>query len=77
MDAAAAQEILPIYPRSLTPLSFPIWAEQLRATTLSSEKWADMVRRMMLKLEQAASRSNRRRPSAAKEEPRDRVSVGR
>lgn len=54
MDHAAGQEVLPITPRHLTPMSFPIWAEHLRATTLSSEKWSDMVQKMVVELEQSA-----------------------
>jgi ATP-dependent Lhr-like helicase len=48
---SARQRMVLARPATLTPLSFPIWAEHLRATTLSSEKWADMVRRMVLRLE--------------------------
>jgi ATP-dependent Lhr-like helicase len=36
----------------LSPMGFPIWAEQLRATTLSSEKWSDMVKKMVVLLEE-------------------------
>jgi ATP-dependent helicase Lhr and Lhr-like helicase len=51
MEAAATQKMVLNEPEQLTPLSFPIWAENLRATTLSSEKWSDMVRKMVVELE--------------------------
>jgi ATP-dependent Lhr-like helicase len=51
LERAASQRIVLRTPDSLTPLAFPIWAEHLRATTLSSEKWADLVKRMARRLE--------------------------
>jgi ATP-dependent Lhr-like helicase len=54
LDRARASTITVIHPKHLTPLCFPAWAEQLRATTLSSEKWADMVQKMALRLEDRA-----------------------
>ncbi len=54
MQHAAGQEVLAITPLHLTPMSFPIWAEHLRATTLSSEKWSDMVQKMVVDLERSA-----------------------
>ncbi len=54
MEAAGTQKMVMLEPDQLTPLSFPIWAENLRATTLSSEKWADMVRKMVVELEDAS-----------------------
>lgn len=39
----------------LTPFGFPLWAEGLRAQ-VTSEKWADRVRRMVVELESAATK---------------------
>ncbi len=41
-------------PSDLTPLSFPLWAESIRQHHLSTEKWADRVKRMAAELEQMA-----------------------
>src|SRR5690606_32397122 len=38
----------------LSPLAFPIWAEGLRAEHVSSERWSDRVRRMVVRPEIAA-----------------------
>ena len=54
LDAARTQTIVMLRPHTFTPLAFPLWAEHLRATTLSSEKWADMVQKMALRLEARA-----------------------
>ncbi len=35
----------------LTPLAFPIFAERLRTQSVSSEKWADRIRRMVVDLD--------------------------
>lgn len=59
MERSREQEIVLIRPVGgrLTPLAFPIWAENLRATTLSSEKWGEMVRTMSLRLDVATEGS--------------------
>ena len=44
----------------LTPLSFPLWAERLRAQYVSSEKWSERVKRMAMQLEQAEERPAKR-----------------
>jgi ATP-dependent Lhr-like helicase len=77
MEAAASMRITLIEPRGLTPLAFPIWAEDLRATTLSSERWADMVRKMVLVLEESARDDPPPPAVTIKERRRDRRSVGR
>jgi ATP-dependent Lhr-like helicase len=41
---------------SLTPLSFPIWAERLRSQILSSESFQERIRRMIARLEKRALR---------------------
>ena len=38
------------HPDKLTPFSFPLWAESIRAQ-LSTESWGDRVRKMAVKLE--------------------------
>mgnify|MGYP003497935770 CR=1 FL=1 len=47
----AQRRILLHAPRSLTPLSFPLWAESLRGQ-LSTEAWKTRVLRAAAKLEQ-------------------------
>lgn len=49
--------LLLISPPGLTPLSFPLWAESLRATTVSTQRWEDRVRDMVVRLERAHSPS--------------------
>jgi ATP-dependent helicase Lhr and Lhr-like helicase len=41
---------------SLTPLSFPIWAERLRSQILSSETFQERIQRMIERLERRAAR---------------------
>jgi ATP-dependent Lhr-like helicase len=41
---------------SLTPLSFPIWAERLRSQILSTESFQERIQRMIERLERKASR---------------------
>jgi ATP-dependent Lhr-like helicase len=41
---------------SLTPLSFPIWAERMRSQILSSETFHDRIRRMVERLDKRAAR---------------------
>lgn len=53
--ALAHARITIIRPDTLTPLSFPLWAETLRATTVSSAAWEDRVRSMVLSLESGAA----------------------
>jgi ATP-dependent Lhr-like helicase len=54
LDGTRGQRIVMLRPPAYTPLAFPLWAEHLRATTLSTEKWADMVQTMALRLEARA-----------------------
>ena len=46
----------------LTPLAFPLWSESLRSQSLSTERWADRVRKMAVQLE--AARTGRPSPRA-------------
>jgi ATP-dependent helicase Lhr and Lhr-like helicase len=51
LDECAGREIVLASPRSLTPLSFPLWAEALRGR-LSTEDWRTRVKRAAERLEQ-------------------------
>jgi ATP-dependent Lhr-like helicase len=44
----------------LTPLAFPIWAETLRSTQTSSEKWSDLVQKMVARLESISTQHDAR-----------------
>jgi ATP-dependent Lhr-like helicase len=59
LERAAACRIDIRRPRHLTPLAFPLWAESLRATTVSTEKWEDRVRRMAMEIEASIERDAR------------------
>ena len=61
-----------------SPLGFPLWAESIRTQHISSERWADRVKRMVVMLEKAAAKTNgakrktrakrsRSRPSSSKD----------
>jgi ATP-dependent Lhr-like helicase len=54
LDACAQRRLVLVEPRSVTPLGFGLFAESMRATTVSSETWEDRVRRMSVRLEQDA-----------------------
>lgn len=59
LERAARSRLLMVELDRLSPLGLPIWAETLRATQTSSEKWADRVGRMVVRLEDSAKRSDR------------------
>ncbi|MFK7884009.1 MAG: ligase-associated DNA damage response DEXH box helicase [Phycisphaerales bacterium] len=46
LERAAGLSIEIVETSSLTPLAFPLYAESLRATTVTSESWEDRVRRL-------------------------------
>lgn len=69
--AARSAEITIVRPKCMTPMAFPIWAERLRANSLSSESFDTQVRRMALALEDAAKGG----PSAKLSVPEPKVSV--
>lgn len=69
LDAAASAKLVLRKPADLTPLSFPLWAESLRATNASSESWEQRVRRMAVRLEEQADRASAPR-KASKPAPR-------
>jgi len=50
LEGLAGRELVIEHPGSLTPMSFPIWAESLRATTVSSESWSSRIRKMAVRL---------------------------
>jgi len=51
LDTLSQMKIVVVELDELTPMSFPLWAESLRATTVSSETWEQRVRKMVVKLE--------------------------
>jgi ATP-dependent Lhr-like helicase len=81
LSRAAGQRMVIVRPQGMTPMAFPIWAEQLRANTLSSEKWSDMVAKMVVALEARADRKGSETPGPGagvrKRSRRDRDRVGR
>jgi ATP-dependent helicase Lhr and Lhr-like helicase len=54
LDELSIADVRIIEAPHLTPLSFPLWAESLRAQHISSEQWKDRIGRMVLHLEEAA-----------------------
>ena len=52
---------------TLTPLSFPLWAESIRTQYVTGERWEDRVKRMVVMLEKAASRSTSSRKKIARQ----------
>lgn len=54
LTRVASSEILIKSTDRLTPLAFPIWAETLRSTQVSTEKWSDLVQKMSLRLDTEA-----------------------
>ncbi len=65
LDRIAGVEWVFTEPERLTPLAFPLWAERIRAQTVSSEKWQDRLQRMLDTLNRAVEVPPRRRRSAA------------
>lgn len=63
LETIAREPIRIVGTPDLTPLSFPLWAESLRAATVSTETWEQRVRRMAARLEQSAAAP--RRPKRA------------
>ncbi|USN99664.1 MAG: ligase-associated DNA damage response DEXH box helicase [Phycisphaeraceae bacterium] len=54
LDACGSRRLVLVEPETVTPLAFPLFAESLRATTVSSESWEDRVRKMAVRLEAEA-----------------------
>lgn len=65
LERVRAQPLEIVRPGRLTPLAFPLWAETLRAHTISTEKWSDRVQKMALKLEAEADQDRSRKRSRA------------
>jgi Lhr-like helicase len=57
LERTAGQTLLRRSLDRLSPLAFPIWAETLRATQVSSERWSDLVARMVVRMERVADGS--------------------
>jgi ATP-dependent Lhr-like helicase len=56
------QKIVLVRPKRLTPMAFPIWADRLREAHVSSERWLDRVKRMVMDLEEAAEHDTTEQP---------------
>jgi ATP-dependent Lhr-like helicase len=54
----------------LSPLAFPLFAESLRATTVTSESWEDRVRKLAAQMDRQAAK---RMPETPVKKPRSRV----
>jgi len=59
LEACAGREIVLRAPERVTPLAFPLFAESLRATTVSTETWEDRVRKMAVRMDAPAKESAR------------------
>lgn len=59
LEAIAGMSIEVIETATISPMAFPLYAERIRATHISSEQWEDRVRAMVVELEEAAEK---RRP---------------
>lgn len=46
LERAAGMEMKVVATERISPMAFPLFAESLRATTVTSESWEDRVRRM-------------------------------
>ena len=56
LSSLEQREIKLQHVESLTPLSFPIWAERMRSQILSSETFHERIRRMIERLDKRAAR---------------------
>jgi ATP-dependent Lhr-like helicase len=55
LERLSEWEIVFVDLEELSPMSFPLFAEALRTTTVSSEGWDTRVRKLVAKLEQGAT----------------------
>gem|GEM_PF-2084044 len=55
LEQVQAQRIIVMSPARLTPFSFPIWADEIRAR-VSTESWSDRIKRMVVDLEEKNAR---------------------
>ncbi len=61
LERAATMRIRVVETPVLSPLAFPLYAESLRATTVTSESWEDRVRKLSARMEAGAQRSYKAR----------------
>lgn len=61
LERAASLSIRVVETPVLSPLAFPLYAESLRATTVTSESWEDRVRRLSARMEARADRTYKAR----------------
>lgn len=54
LESCLQQRLVIRTPETVTPLAFPLYAETIRATTVSSETWETRVRRLAVGLDSAA-----------------------
>ena len=57
LEGIAEQTIDIVDTRRLTPLAFPLWADSLRAQEVTTERWEDRIKRMVVQLEAEANAS--------------------
>lgn len=60
LDRIKQSKLVIIDTPNLTPLGFPLWAESIRTQHVSSERWSDRVKRMVVILEKQAAQTTRR-----------------
>lgn len=60
LERAAGLEMKIIGTDRLSPMAFPLYAESLRATTVTSESWEDRVRRLAGQMDGRAAQSGRK-----------------
>ncbi len=56
LEGCAGRRLVMVLPRTVSPLAFPLFAESMRATTVSSETWEQRVKRMLVKMERDVQR---------------------
>ncbi len=61
LERAATMRIRVVETPVLSPLAFPLYAESLRATTVTSESWEDRVRKLSAQMEARSERSYKAR----------------
>ena len=61
LERAATLDIRVVETPVLSPLAFPLFAESLRATTVTSESWEDRVRKLAAQMEARSRRSYKAR----------------
>ncbi len=54
LEEIRMQELQFVDTPRLTPLAFPLWADRLRSQEVTTEKWEDRIKRMVVQLEAAA-----------------------